>query len=209
LLPALVRSTGIPALLAGGLPGDVNPNLAAGGLSLATAAADVDGDGRDEALFAVPAQDGEQCALLVFGVEPDRVTLRGDVRLPEPCARAEIAALHADNDGRLDVAWLTGRSDYGERTLSLLWNDGAGGFSADRRSVIADRAVSPQAFALLSSTSVRGTTLVYATRGGLERVEITPTRVLGAVEPLAPLDGCTGLTAADVDGDGAADLVAA
>jgi hypothetical protein len=209
LLPALASSPGTPALLAGALPADVHPVVGAGGLSMALAAADLDGDGRDEALLAVPGQDDEQCALLVFEVEPDRVTLRGDVRLHEPCQRAQISTVNADGDGRLDVAWLTGRADYGERSLSVLWNDGGGNFSADRRSVIGDRAVSPQAFALLSSTSVRSTTMVYATQAGLERVAITPTRALGTPEPVAELVGCTGLTAADVDGDGAADLVAA
>jgi len=209
LLSALSSSPGTPALLAGALPADVHPVVGASGLSMAVAAADLDGDGRDEALFAVPGRDNEECALLVFEVGPDRVTLRGDVRVPEPCLRAELSAVHADGDGRLDVAWLTGRADYGDRSLSVLWNDGAGNLSGDRRSVIGDRAVSPQAFALLSSSNVRGTTVVYATQTGLERVAITPTRALGTPEFVADLVGCTGLTAADVDGDGATDLVAA
>lgn len=209
LLPALASSPGTPVLLAGALPADVHPVVGEGGLSLFGAAADLDGDGRDEALFATPAGDGEQCALLAFEVEPDRVTLRSDVRVAEPCARAEIAAVHADGDGRPDLGWLTGRADGSDRSFSILWNDGAGGFSAERRSVIADRSVSPQAFAVLGDSGARGTQVVYATQTGLERVSITATRALGAPEPLLPLEGCTGLTAADVDGDGATDLVAA
>jgi len=145
----------------------------------------------------------------VFEVEPDHVALRSDVRVAEPCALAELAAVHADGDGRLDVAWLTGRADGSERTLSILWNDGNGGLAAERRSIIADRAVSPRAFALLNDSVERGTSVVYATLAGLERVALRATRDLGTPEPLAPLEGCTGLTAADVDGDGAVDLVAA
>lgn len=209
LLPALASSPGTPVLLAGALPADVHPAVGDGGLSLFGAAADLDGDGRDEALFAMPGQSSEECALLVFAVEPDHVTLRSDVRVAEPCVRAEIAAVHADGDGSLDVAWLTGRADGSERSFAILWNDGAGGLSADRRSVVADRSVSPQAFALVEDSSARGKRVVFATVAGLESIAITATRALGAPEPLLPLEGCTGLTAADVDGDGATDLVAA
>jgi hypothetical protein len=209
LLPALASSPGTPVLLAGALPADVRPAVGDGGLSLFGVAADLDGDGRDEALFAMPGQDSAQCALLTFAVEPDHVTLRSDVRVAEPCARAEIAAVHADGDRRLDVAWLTGLADGSERSFSILWNDGAGGLSADRRTVVADRSLSPQAFALLDDAGTRGKLVVYATQAGLERVLLTATRALGVPEPLVPLEGCTGLTAADVDGDGATDLVAA
>jgi len=218
LLPAPVMSPGAPGrdgqlgpptLLAGALPADVHPATGAGGLTLAAAAADLDGDGRDEALLAMPGADAEHCALLAYEVDVDRVTLRSEVQVPEPCARTEIAAVHADDDGRLDVVWLTGRADGIDRSLAIVWNDGAGQLSADLRSVIAERAVSPQAFALLENRGQRGTSMVYATRFGLERVAITPTRDLGEPETLAPLESCTGLTAADVDGDGAVDLVAA
>jgi hypothetical protein len=209
LLPALASSPGTPVLLAGALPADVRPAMGDGGVSLFGAAADLDGDGRDEALFAMPGRDSAECALLAFTVEPDHVMLLSDVRVAEPCARAEIAAVHADGDGRLDVAWLTGQADGSERSFSILWNDGAGGLSADRRTVVADRSLSPQAFALLDDAGSRGKLVVYATQAGLERVALTATRALGVPEPLVPLEGCTGLTAADVDGDGATDLVAA
>jgi hypothetical protein len=209
LLPALASTPGTPVLLSGSLPPDVHPTVGAGGLSLSGVAADLDGDGRDEALFAMPGQDAAQCALLVFAVEPERVTLRSDVRVAEPCVRAEVAAVHADGDGRLDVAWLSGRADGSERALSILWNDGNGGLSADARSLVADRFVSPQAFALLPDFGARGTQVVYATPTGLVRAPITAARAVGEHQPLLPLEGCTGLTAADVDGDGALDLVAA
>lgn len=209
LLPALASSPGTPVLLTGALPGDVHPVSAGGGLSLVGAVADVDADGRDEALFTMPGQDAQQCALLVFGVELDRVTLRSDVRVAEPCSRAELVAVHADGDERRDLAWLTGRADGSDSALAILWNDGSGGFSAADRSVIADRPLSPRAFALVDDSRARGTSMVYATPSGLERVAITATRALGPPELLVPLEGCTGLTAADVDGDGATDLIAA
>jgi FG-GAP-like repeat len=211
LLPALGTSIGSPVLLSGGLPEGAHPIFPDGqGFSLATAVGDVDGDGRDEAILAMPALDDEHCALLLFGVDPSRVTERGELIVPEPCAHIELAPVQADGDGRLDLACLTGRADGTDRRLSIFWNDGAGAFSLDRRSIISDRAASPQAFALLPANAARGTSVAYATPLGLEQVGIDgATRALGEPVPLFPLAGCTGMTAADLNGDGAVDLVAA
>jgi hypothetical protein len=211
LLPALANSPGTPSRLAGGLPPDVHPVIADGqGLQLASISADLDGDGRDEALLAMPGQDAEHCALLAFGVEPQQVLEKRRLIVPEPCAQIELAAADADADGRVDVLWLAGRADGSDRRLSIFWNDGTGGFSVDQRSIISDFAASPLAFAVLSANAVRSTRIAYATSLGLELVPITPvTRELGPVELLAPMLGSTGLTAADINGDGTVDLVAA
>lgn len=211
LLRQLGSSPGSPQRLAGALPADVHPfGSSAGSFTLAAVAVDLDADGRDEAVLAAPAEDAEHCALLVLQVEPERVIVRSDVRVAEPCARVEISPVHADADGHLDIAWLTGRADGSDRQLSIFWNDGAGALSAEQRSVVSDRAASPQAFALLPGNVARGAGLVYAAASGLERVAIAgDTRELGPAEPLSPLVGCTGLTATDVNGDGAIDLVAA
>jgi hypothetical protein len=211
LLPQLGSSAGPPVRLAGVLPADARPFLAnLEGVSLTTASADVDGDGRDEALIAIPRQDDDHCALWVLGVEPDRVVTRGELELAEPCARGQLVPVQADADERVDIAWLTARVDGTDRRLSIFWNDGAGTFSLEQRSIISDRAASPQAFAILPPNAVRSTTVAYATAIGLELVGIDPaTRELGAPVPLIPLAGCTGMAADDFNGDGVVDLVAA
>jgi hypothetical protein len=210
LLPQLGNTAGPPVRLSGALPADARFILADEGVSLTTASADVDGDGRDEALLALPRQDDDHCALWVLGVESDRVLVRGELDLAEPCARGQLVPFHADGDERVDIAWLTARADGTDRRLSIFWNDGAGGFSVERRSIISDRAAAPQAFAILPPNAVRSTTVAYATAIGLELVGIDPaTRELGAPVPLIPLAGCTGMTADDVNGDGVVDLVAA
>jgi hypothetical protein len=211
LLPALGNSTGEPVLLSGGLPANAHPVYPGGlGFSLAAASADVDGDARDEAILAVPIDDAEHCALLVFEVDSDHVTQRLEQRVTEPCGHIELAALDADGDRHVDLAWLTGRVDGSDRRLSIFWNDAAGGFSVDRRSVISDRAASPQAFALLPANAARRTSVAYATPLGIESVTIEPaTHAIGEPQSLSTLAGCTGLRAADLNGDGIVDLVAA
>jgi hypothetical protein len=211
LLPQLGSSAGLPVRLSGALPADALPfRPDRDGVSLTTASADLDGDDRDEALLAIPRQDDDHCALWVLGVESDRVLLRGELDLAEPCAKSQLVPLQADADESIDIAWLTARSDGTDSRLSIFWNDGAGGFSVERRSIISDRAAAPQAFAILPPNAVRSTTVAYATAIGLELVGIDPaTRELGAPVPLIPLAGCTGMTADDVNGDGVVDLVAA
>ena len=211
LLPDLVHSAGSPVRLAGTLPPEARPLLDVNlGFSLAAAAADLDGDGRDEALIAVPVMDDEHCALLTFRIEADRAELLGQVVVAEPCEQVALTPVHADADGRMDVAWLTSRADGSERRLSLFWNDGVGGLSSERRTLIADPASAPQAFALLPASPARGPSVVVATASGLERLPLDgATRQLGPPETLLELPGVTGLTAGDLNGDGAVDLAAA
>ena len=210
LLPSLFGDpVGSPAQLTGSLPPEVHPVFAdSTDVSLALAAADVDGDGRDEALLAMPTQDDEHCALLAYEVFSERVELRYQTVVSEPCARLQLELRDIDADGRLDVVWLTGRADGSERRLSILWNDGAGNFAETRRSLIADGAVSPRAFALLPATSLRPTSVAYATSDVIDLVPLAG-REPGTPRVIAEIPAADALTAADVNGDGAVDLVAA
>lgn len=211
LLPALATSAGTPVLLEGQLAPDLHPVTADGaGFNMGLAAADVDGDGRDEAILAMPGADADHCGLVIFGVEPERVVEREHIVLDEPCARIELLAADIDQDRSTDIAILTGRADGTERQLSVFWNDGAGGFSTDARSIVSGPVESAQTFTVLPATPARGVSFAYATAGGVELVAVAQsTRELAAPQTVSSIAGCTGMTAADLNGDGATDLALA
>jgi VCBS repeat protein len=229
LLPAITSSAGTPVLLAGTLPPEMRPVYFGGvaadtpeGLSLASVATDLDRDDRTEAILSMPALDDEHCALLVYEVEADHVVLRSQATVAEPCAHVELLPADVDGDGYTDILSLTARADGSERRLSVYWSDGLGGLSSELRSIIADPAAEPQAVTILPPApalppraglivppSPGGPSVVYATPSGIERVAIGAERALSPAESLVSLDGCTGLTAADLNGDGAIDLAAA
>jgi hypothetical protein len=210
LLPALGVGASTPTRLEGGLRPEAHPISADGAsVTLTAARADVDGDGRDEAILGVPFADDEHCALFLFDVEADRVTMRGELALDEPCATGQIAPVELDGDDWVDLVWLSARLDGSDRRLSILWNDGSGQFSLDRRSIVSDRAASPQAFALLPPNAARPSSLAVATPLELQVVAIDPATRAPDAQRLRSLSGCTGLAAADLNGDGVVDLAAA
>jgi hypothetical protein len=213
LLPALATSAGTPLRLTGGLGPGLHPVSGTGTdvtLSLTTATADVDADGQDEALLVMPAEDTDHCALLILGVQAEQLVQRGIIVIDEPCLRAELLPADVDRDGFLDIALSSGRADGASRQLSIFWNDGRGGFDSEQRTLLTGSTVSAQAFAMLPSTSVSGVSFAYATGQGVELVSIDENaREIGPVRPLAPLEGITGMTAADLNGDGAVDLALA
>lgn len=213
LLPALTTSAGTPVHLAGGLNPALHPITSTDNqavVAMATVTADVDGDGRDEALLAMPAEDADHCGLSILTVDPTEVVERALLRVDEPCSKVELLPVDLDGDGFVELALLTGRVDGTERRLSIFWNDGRGGFDSGRRTLVADAAVSAQAFTVLPATPVTGVSLVYASERGVERVYIDGTsRELGLPTLLAPVSGVTGMTSTDLDGDGAIDVVLA
>lgn len=213
LLPALTTSAGTPVRLAGGLNPVLHPVTSTdtgSALSIATATADVDRDGRDEALLAMPAEDAEHCGLVILTVEPTQVVERALLGVDEPCSRVELLPADLDGDGFVELALLTGRMDRTGRQLSIFWNDGHGGFDRERRTLVADAAANAQAFTVLPATPGAGISVVYATALGVERVHVdAASRELGTPSQLAPLLGVTGMTAADLNGDGAVDVALA
>jgi hypothetical protein len=209
LLPELTSSAGSPARLVSTWPSDAHPVLGElEGLSLGFAAADIDGDARDEALLATPVTDDEHCGLHVLRIERDRVELLSQIVVPDPCALIELSPVQADGDGRLDVAWLSARADGGDRRVSIFWNDGAGGFSSDRRLLLNEPSAAPQAFTLLPAGPARGPSMMIATPSGLE-LRSLESRELGASVPVFDVSGVTGVTAGDLNGDGTLDIAAA
>jgi hypothetical protein len=207
LMPALA-SDGTPTLLNADFPPELAPiagSELAAPLSLSVAEIDGDGDGRDEVVLAMPRNDGGRCSLLLYGVEPDRLVARGDWILEEPCQRVEVRGLDADSDGAPDLLLLAGPSDASSGTLSVFWNE-AGQFASERRTVLTNDA--PQSFAVLKATTARHLSVAYVNPSGLNLVVATEqAREFDPPELQVARPDCTGVVAADVNGDGATDLV--
>jgi hypothetical protein len=82
------------------LPAYVMGNDAA--LSWVGTSGNVDGDDRDEVVWAMSIVDHEHCALVLIGAAPGSATLgvRSTIRLDEPCARGQLMLADADGDNR-------------------------------------------------------------------------------------------------------------
>jgi VCBS repeat protein len=211
LLPALGTSAGTPVRLQGGFAPELHPAAAGPGranLRFASAAGDVDADGRDELLFASPAEDDEHCQLVVARVDAEQMLPRTSLHLDEPCSVAQLLPVDVDNDGSIDIVLLGARADGTGGQLSVFWNDGQAGFSGERLSRVSDAADSPRAFSVLGPTPTRGLSFVYATADELRSVEsLGAARDFGSPGSLPDVPGgCTGVVAADLNGDGATDL---
>jgi hypothetical protein len=154
--------------------------------------------------------DHQHCAIVIIGAVPGTNTFaeRATVDLDEPCARADLKLPDADGDGSNDIVLLTGPVGSGQRKLLILWNQGQGRFSASSTLQLHPSTDSPEAFAYLPSIPARSTSIAYVTESSLVMVESTaPRRFTSRV--LAPIVRGTGIVAADIDGDKAADLVVA
>jgi hypothetical protein len=177
------------------------------------AAADIDGDGRDEALWVMPADDGAGCGVTIVGLTaagtPPQVMPRGTIFLDETCPDAQLLPVDADGDGALDIALLTGGPGLPQRKLLILWNDGGGGFSADNLSQLSRASDSPEQFTVLPATAQSPLRLVYVTDRAVTQLAVTGIRQFGQPTVLAALRHGSGVVAADVDGDGVIDLALA
>jgi len=215
LLPALGTSDSRPALLAAKVDPMLRPGHFDGvsvSLNVVSAAADVDGDGRDEALWAMPADTDQRCGLVIVGTGTDGTTLvsRATVLLDEPCQRAQLVPVDADGDGHIDIALLTGAPGLDHRKLLVLWNGGKGEFSSSDASVVGDPADSPQGFTTLGAIPGRPFGFAYVTGAAAVLVSATTTpRTFGTPRVLASVLRGSGIVAADVNGDDAPDLVLA
>jgi len=221
LVPAIETPGSTPTRLSDLNPA-LNPSLVGHlGLSadIGSLAADLDHDGLDEAIFAMPAgSDRAQCGLLIVSAQnpgPGLVNARAPVLLDRACPDPVLSAGDFDGDGFSDLLLLTGASLSDSRELFVLWNDGSGGFSSSALTPIAS-GESPQAFTILPALPA-GTSLIQRSLGvayvtsnsALLRTVIEGTHSFSEPTLLTDLPGGSGITAGDVDGDGLVDLVLA
>ncbi len=224
LVPNILDAGATSQRLTDGLDARLNPVLFAPQdltADIASTSADLNGDGRDEGIFAMPAgAQQEQCGVLVFAAAhpgASQVKALAPILLNEPCARPQITAVDLDADQHLDLALLTGEIGGSKRRLYVLWNDGAGGFDPQAMTLVSDAQDSPQAFSVLPGTApnrapFRALSLAYVTADDVRYAAVTDTpRTFAPVVsvPHVQLFGGTGIAAADVNGDGVADLVVA
>jgi hypothetical protein len=216
LLPAPLDPTNAATRIGGSLDQRLRPIVASGfrlRIGLAADAADFDGDGRDEAVWAMPADDDQSCGVVFTAVRPDGalgVAAGGTIFVDEPCLAPQLATTDADRDGAVDIVLLTGGTGDPDRKLFVFWNDGVGGFSASSATRIGALQDSPQQFAVLAATSDRplGFAYVTAERAAVVTATSAP-RLFSLPKIVAAVQGGTGIAAADVDGDGVVDLALA
>ena len=132
------------------VPEDAYPltiNTEGGQLSAAALAADLEGDGFDEALMlmqrglkGLPGFTGPTgCYLLVYDIDgaASTATSKAVVTFDEPCRSPELSSANLDGDGFLDLLVLIGDPLVGPRRLRVLFNDENGRFSLENSTELA------------------------------------------------------------------------
>ncbi|MES1173510.1 MAG: VCBS repeat-containing protein [Myxococcales bacterium] len=181
----------------------------------ASASADLDGDGLDEAIFVMPAGDQQtECGVLTIGANGSvgaAVAPRDPVVFAEHCEDPVVVPVDADGDGFPDLAVLTGRTNDPDRKLLIFWNDGAGSFSEASFSLVSSVEDSPQAFSVLPQSKEQALALVYVTANEVRRsfAAGSPRSFSAPATLYGGLTGISGVTAADVNGDHVKDIVLA
>jgi hypothetical protein len=175
------------------------------------AAADLNRDGRDEAIWAMPADEGAGCGIAIVGVPKDGSAIAVQwepLILEEPCDRPQIMPLDADSDGFTDIALLTRSPGAKDRSLVVLWND-HGQFSVARKTRVNPIGDSPEAFAALEATPRRPLTIAYVARGAVILRAAQPSRTFSDVRRPQAVPSANAIAAGDFDGDGVQDLAVA
>jgi FG-GAP-like repeat len=217
LLPALQRSESAAMRIG---TGQLDPRLRPAYVdayhvvvNVTGAAGDLDGDGRDEAIWAMPADGNTRCGLAIVGVtagDVPRVVPGVTIFLDQPCSSPQVAVVDVDGDGALDIALLTGALDDLDRKLVVLWNDGAGGFTGARLASVSPIGDSPQQFTVLPASLDRRLGFAYVTDAAVALVTAAAERrQFDPPHALLPVRHGTGIVAADVNGDGVVDLAVA
>ncbi|HTV21268.1 MAG TPA: hypothetical protein VMG12_21425, partial [Polyangiaceae bacterium] len=193
-------------------------------LQIASCSADLDGDQRDEAIWAMPRAAGG-CGISIVSLSDDDppVVMPHGATLPltQPCQVPALVSFDLNSDGAQDLLLSSVRMDEAGRELAhslwVLWNDGRGNFAAERMSRVDEDGDSPLAFTALPAVVVpnEGTiapSIVYVTERGLQRkvwVEGAQRFESDSHVPALVLTAGHALTSGDFNGDGAVDLALA
>jgi hypothetical protein len=180
-------------------------------LSARMAAADLDGDGRDDLVFLASDETGERCAVNLASVsasdEPELVGQRA-LFLDAPCFESQLGLFDLDGDDAPEIVFLAGA--LVERELFVLWNDGAGNFAATNATSVAVRGENPRAFTHFRAPSDASVVLAYVSELGVRLLRsLGSARAFDDAGSVGELAHGTGVVAADVNGDGVPDLVVA
>jgi FG-GAP-like repeat len=178
-------------------------------LSVASTAADLEGDGFDEALWLMP-QGPQACVLLRYDIDggSSEATVRSQLAFDEPCATPELVAADLNGDHWLDLLLLLGDPEVGPRRLEVLWNDGQGGFSLDDRSFIGDAKQSDvRAFSVFPQPDQR---VAFVTSSSLHVASTSPGgQAFDVVKDIKGFDDARAVTVTDANADKIADVVVA
>lgn len=179
-------------------------------INLASGAADLDGDGVDEALFAMPTTDELRCGLVTVGARDDNFRAPRLTFLDEPCLEPRLGTVDANGDGAADVLLIVGPTETSERRLLVLWNDGAGNFESQRVDVVSGSKDTPRAFTVLPASLVRPLSIAYVTDDAVKTMSLK-VQDAGFTPPLKVAAARTGsgIASGDFDGDGVLDLALA
>lgn len=175
---------------------------------LAGVAADLEGDGFDEALWLMPSSEADSsCVLLIYEIDGDSgsTNLGRQLDLREACPEPVLSALDLNQDGSIDLALRLGEAPH--RRLAMLWNDGRGQFSLVDRTYLEVEGEDIRSFTYLPPPGIE---LALVTRDHLYFAKTREDmRQFEVIEPGERLREGRAVVAADLNGDSITELLVA
>jgi hypothetical protein len=173
---------------------------------------DFDGDDLDETLLAGPVDEGEKAMVAYARVDAEsRSLLPGaSITLDMPCSpRPGTWIEDVDDDGWSDIVLLTGGPGAVGNAV-VIFNDGGGGFDASDVLVVVPESEEPRALSPYRLRPGEPLRIAYVTDRAVRLVESRgSSRSFVDLGEVAELDAGTGISVADVNGDGVPDLAVA